>query len=284
MLIDWFTVIAQLINFVILLVALKYLLYDRIVQAMERRRDSIAAEQEEAAERHREAEEKAEAARRERRDLESRRQGILDEARKEAKEQREELLSEAREEVADQEERWRQSARDRQEQLLVDLARVTAEHAVETSRRLVRDLADRRLEAEMVRGFLEQLDSLGEDDRAELAAGLGDPDEAVVVRTGFEPSQEDRAEVASALAEVAGVESLPGIGWERDDHLIAGIVVTAGAATISWTVDAYLGDLDSEFQEVLRAELGRPNTGGPEETDAEDAATDEAGGGSENGT
>ncbi len=38
MLIDWFTIIAQIINFLVLVALLKYFLYGRILQAMDRRR------------------------------------------------------------------------------------------------------------------------------------------------------------------------------------------------------------------------------------------------------
>ena len=51
--IDWFTVAAQIVNFLILVALLKYFLYGRIVDAMDRREQSIAqrwnlAEQREA--------------------------------------------------------------------------------------------------------------------------------------------------------------------------------------------------------------------------------------------
>ena len=38
MLIDWFTVVAQIVNFAILVLALKFLLYDRVTGVMEKRR------------------------------------------------------------------------------------------------------------------------------------------------------------------------------------------------------------------------------------------------------
>ena len=42
MLIDPFTVIAQIVNFAILAIVLKYVLYDRVIAAMDRREESIA--------------------------------------------------------------------------------------------------------------------------------------------------------------------------------------------------------------------------------------------------
>jgi hypothetical protein len=48
-LIDPFTVIAQIVNFAILAFALKRLLYDRVIQAMDAREASIAARLDDAA-------------------------------------------------------------------------------------------------------------------------------------------------------------------------------------------------------------------------------------------
>jgi F-type H+-transporting ATPase subunit b len=36
-LIDWFTVVAQIVNFLILVALLKHFLYDRIIRAMDKR-------------------------------------------------------------------------------------------------------------------------------------------------------------------------------------------------------------------------------------------------------
>ena len=41
MLINWFTVLAQIVNFLILVVLLKYLLYNRIIKAMDEREGKI---------------------------------------------------------------------------------------------------------------------------------------------------------------------------------------------------------------------------------------------------
>ncbi|MCF8123589.1 MAG: hypothetical protein K9K34_14360, partial [Desulfarculaceae bacterium] len=48
MLIDWFTVAAQVVNFLILVWLLKHFLYDRIIKAIDQREADIAARSEEA--------------------------------------------------------------------------------------------------------------------------------------------------------------------------------------------------------------------------------------------
>jgi F-type H+-transporting ATPase subunit b len=48
MLIDWFTVVAQIINFLILVALLKHFLYGRIIKAMDQREERINSRLEEA--------------------------------------------------------------------------------------------------------------------------------------------------------------------------------------------------------------------------------------------
>lgn len=254
MLIDWFTVVAQLINFVILVVALRYLLYGRIVDAMERRARSIATREEAAEEQRRIAEERADELERERRQLQARRDDILEEARNDADQRRRRLLDEARREVDRQEEQWAESVRARRERLLAELQQATGEKSVAIARRLLEDLADVELEGEVVRGFVRRLDeSNGRSD--ETAEALRADESPLYVRTAFDLTDQHRDRVRTALRDLVGDEERE-IEWERDPELVAGIVVRAGSRSIGWTVDDYLDGLEDEFAELLRAELG----------------------------
>lgn len=59
MLIDWFTVVAQIINFLILVFLLKHFLYGRIINAMDQREARITSRLEEAETQRKEAENEA---------------------------------------------------------------------------------------------------------------------------------------------------------------------------------------------------------------------------------
>ena len=61
MLINWFTVVAQIVNFLILVFLLKYFLYDRVIRAMDQREQRIQQRLQEAEEKKQEAEQEAEA-------------------------------------------------------------------------------------------------------------------------------------------------------------------------------------------------------------------------------
>jgi F-type H+-transporting ATPase subunit b len=266
MLIDWFTVVAQLVNFLILLVALKYLLYDRIIEAMAERRRRFV-EREEATDRlHREAQEESERIQADRKEIESNWENMIDEARREADQRRRELMEEARAQVETREQQWLGSIRARQDQLLVDLQRESGERAVAISRRAMADLAGADLEALMVDTFLDRLGRLRSGDDGEVMTALrsdvGDP---VVVRTAFSLSNEQREAVRSALHDLLD-DSTREIEWQLDPELIAGVLLETGARNVGWTIDTYLEGVEDRFADIIRhqTEAGSETVGGLE--------------------
>lgn len=255
MLIDWFTVVAQLVNFAILVVALKFLLYDRLMDAMEKRRASIAQQEAKAEEGAREAEEELTRLRKDRLELESQRDEMLEQTRREADERRRQLLREARAEVEQQEEEWRASVRTRQERLLGDLQRLTGEKAVAVTRRLLADMADRSLQEALTAALVERIGRIPEEERSAIAEAVRSSDAPILVRSAFDPSVADRENVDKVLGELVGELDRP-VSWELDPGLVGGIVLQAGARTVGWSVEGYLEEVERELAELLRAEVG----------------------------
>ncbi len=254
MLIDWFTVIAQLVNFAILVVALKFLLYDRIIKAMEKRRSSIAEREATAKERTRKAEEELARLREERQELDKKRDEILEDARRQAADKQRELLRQARAEIDRQEQEWRESLRRHQNRLLADLQKLTGEKAVMVSRRLLADLADQSMEEAVVRGLVQRIGEIPDDERTAIAASVGSDDAPIVVRSAFEFSPASRENIGKILSDLVG-DPDRSISWEQDPELIAGVVVRLGSRSVGWSVADYLAGVEREFADLLRSEV-----------------------------
>lgn len=252
MLIDWFTVGAQLLNFVILLVALKLLLFDRIVEAMEERRARIDGERRAAAEAREEAEQEAEHLREERAALEDARDRFLQDARDDAERRRHELLQEARDEVDDEEHRWRQALYRRQDHLARHLQQQAGERVVRATRKALADLADTDLEDAVARGFVRTLAALDEEERDGVADALRPDDAPILVRTGFELSEATRDTVRGAVRDLVS-DSDATVEWEHDSDILAGIQVETEVARLGWTIDGYLDDLLEGFTRSIRS-------------------------------
>ncbi len=275
MLIDWFTVVAQFVNFVILVVALKYLLYDRILAVMEARRQRFLEREEETQRFRDEAAEESERIRAERREIESNWENMIDEARREADERRRELLEQARSQVEERERQWRDTILDHRDRLAAELRRETGERAVEISRRASSDLAGADFEAMIVATFLDRL-AASVDDGEVMDALTAEPEEPVTVRTAFPLSDEQRDSIRTALHDLLG-DPARELEWVRDPGLIAGIALIVGARRIGWAIDSYLEEVEERFADVLRrgvervpdpAQLGEAGEPDREEVDA----------------
>ncbi len=155
MLIDWFTVIAQIVNFLVLVVLLKRFLFDKITRAMDERQNRIASALEDADITRELAEEEAERYRRMNQALEDDRNRILAEVKDEALSMRQRLIDDARSEVEDVKTAWRESVEREKNSFLVELRGRIGKEAVSVVRAALSDLANVELEQRIVDVFAE---------------------------------------------------------------------------------------------------------------------------------
>ncbi len=251
-LIDWFTVFAQAVNFLILVALLKRFLYGRILNAMDAREREIASRLEEAERRKDEAEREAAAYREKAEELEKKREALLQEAREEAEKARRRLVDSARDETDRLRERWRDTVRQEKERFLAALRKRTTEELYRVARRTLRDLADADLEDRIVEAGLKRLRNLDEERKREIAAGPAGEARAVTVRSAFEVPEAKRRALHDVLAEHFGPDSA--VTYHTDPGLMGGIEILAGGFRIAWTIKDYLDDLEAAAQEMLSEE------------------------------
>lgn len=241
--IDWLTVGAQVVNFLILVALLKRLLYRPVLDAMDRREKRIADQLRDAERREREAEAQARDFQERSADVERRRQELLDQARREAEDERRERLEDARTEVAQQRERWRSQLEQEWEDVRKSLTRRLAGAVTEAARRALADLADTTLEEAMARAFRRRLVNLSDADRRAMADGAG----AVEIATAFEPDDEMRRTLTAAVRESLDRE----VQFVHADGLLGGIELRTRGWRTSWTVAEYLRDVEDRVTETI---------------------------------
>lgn len=258
MLIDPFTIVAQIVNFVILAAALKYFLYDRVIAAMDEREAAIARRLTEADEREQSA--SAELAEyTQRNDQFGReRHALLEEVRTEGARNRQRLLDRSRAEVADERQRWRRALEAEQDRFERELHRRTADQVIDLSRQALSDLAGMEIEAAIIGLGLETLADAGHV-RDELF-GTGDGQGVLTVRTAFELTRERRDEVTAAIGSM-GAGHGRAIRFETDPQLILGIEFRSDDTSVGWNAGDYLDQLDARVAE-LAGTLDRSDNAG----------------------
>lgn len=251
MIIDWYTVIMQIINFLILVFLLRHFLYGPIIETMDERERRIVQREEEAAARKMQAEEDSRALRRERERLQQEEENILQEARSSVDETRRELMKEARREVDETRRRWVQAYERERETFIRELRRRVAEQACAIARRCLTDLADARLEELTLDLFIERVASLPEDERVELQGALAAGDGEITLRSAFDAPGEKMEELQASLERILsdGGDVQLQLAVSTDPSLVCGLELESGSYRVSWSVDAYLEGVE---EQVLR--------------------------------
>lgn len=154
MLIDWFTVVAQIVNFLVLVGLMKHFLYGRLVQAIDAREQRISTRLAEAEKKNHDADDRVEAARVEADRVRQQREQTIAEARSEADREHKEMLQKARDSVRALETKWHEDL-DREKAAFLDEIRSRATTEVlAIARRALADLAGADLEQCAIDSFL----------------------------------------------------------------------------------------------------------------------------------
>jgi F-type H+-transporting ATPase subunit b len=249
MLIDWFTVAAQAVNFLILVWLLKHFLYQPILDAIDAREKRIAAELADADAKKAEAKKERDAFQHKNDEFDQQRAALLSQATVEAKAERQRLLNEARSE-ADALSTKRQDALKREQQGLNDeITRRTREEVFAIARKTLSDLAGRSLEERMSEVFSRRLRTLNDDAKEDLAEALNTASAPTLVRSAFDLPAEQRAAIQNALN-----ETFPGevqLRFETAPEVISGIELTANGRKVAWSIADYLASLEKSVGELL---------------------------------
>jgi F-type H+-transporting ATPase subunit b len=250
MLIDWFTVGAQALNFLVLVWLLKRYLYQPVLAAIDAREKQIAGAIAEAASQRAAAEQERLAWAGKNSSLESEREGLLAAARHAADTERERLLTEAR--ASSDTLRARELAAGRQDQkrLAEDLSRLARTEVLAIARKVLGDLADASLEERVIEVFGHRLRTMDPAAKTALQVAFGTVTD-VTVTSSSALSDEQRAALQPAIDGMLSRST--SVRFEVSSDLLCGIQLSAGGEQVAWSVADYLGALDLKVDALLAA-------------------------------
>lgn len=247
--IDLFTFVAQIINFVILLVLLRIFLYKPVINAMNEREAKIAARLEEAEEKRQQAEREVAAYQQQRAEIDAERDQVLAEARQEAEQRRSQLLHDAHAEVEWRREQWQQAIRQEKDRFLRDLQQRAETQIIAAMRQALRELADVELERQMIRVLTGRLNENAEKISSIITGEKGD----IVIYSTFELSDKQRKQITDVLNEQ--VTQRADLHFALDPGLVCGIALQAGDYRVGWNMKQYLDGLERHLRATLDGEL-----------------------------
>ncbi len=265
MLIDWFTVTAQIVNFLILVALLKRFFYGRIIDAMDRREKAISSRLEEAEQKLDEAARQHKEYAEKNRGLDEDREKIMASARQKADELQEELKKKARAEIDSLRHRLHDSLRQDKETFLRDLRAKTAEQVCAVTRRALNDMASADLEEKIMSNFIDKIES-ADDVRETFSRALARPDTVLSVSSAFELAPDSRKQIEKTCREVFDLQRP--LQYSISESLLAGIRLAADGATIEFSFSGYMDELSEEIRSAVEEEA-------PEKTNSADEEENE---------
>ncbi len=257
MIIDGYTIIFQIINFMILVFLLRRFLYGPVVRAMEAREEKIIRREDEALAGKKEAEIARHSYREKKDELDQKEEEILEKVRVEAGKEKQEMMEEARREVDETRRRWQEALMREKESFIGELRRRIVHQACLTARGCLQDLADRDLEGLVLEHFLKKLARLPAGEAESLSNALSGSDKKAVLKAAFEIPGSYIQRLQEGLQEYFPRESGPlEIDTVEAKDLVCGLELETGGYRVAWSVDSYLQEIEENVLEELERVAG----------------------------
>ena len=251
MLIDWFTVGAQALNFLILVWLMKRFLYKPILNAIDTREKRIAKELADADAKKADAQKERDEFQQKNEKFDQQRAALLSQAADEAKAERERLLDEARKAAAALSAKRQESLANDARNLNQAITRRTQDEVFAIARKALTDLATTSLEERMSEVFTRRLRELNGESKHRLGESLKAASDPALVRSAFELPTEQRAAIQKTLNETFSAEVR--VRFETAPDLVSGIELSTNGQKVAWSIADYLASLEKGVAELVKA-------------------------------
>ena len=250
MLIDWFTVGAQVVNFLILVWLMRHFLYKPILHAIDEREKRIATELANADKKKAEAQKESEEFKHKNEEFDQQRAALLSKATDDAQAERQRLLEEARQAAAALSLKRQEMLRNEELNLRQAISRRTELEVFAIARKALSDLATTSLEERLGEVFTRRLREMDAHAKAGLGEALKRASGPALIRSAFDLPAKQRAVIQNALNETFSAEIH--LRFETAPDLISGIELTTNGQKLAWSIADYLASMEKGVDEVLK--------------------------------
>jgi F-type H+-transporting ATPase subunit b len=253
--INWFTVFAQIVNFIILIFLLKRFLYGPIIAAIDKREEKITARINEAEQKHLAAEEEINIYRKKNEDFELRRAEMFAQMKEETESQKKQLLENSRQEIEEIKTRWNESVMQERDVFLKNLRRRVIDQVYAITRQALSDLAATDIEQHIVNVFIKKIKEFDETKGEKITQTLRDSASGITIATSFELPGDKRDLILKAVRDFqVGNKDVKFI---VSNDILCGIELRENGHVIGWNLEDYLNSLEKDFNKAIEDGTGK---------------------------
>jgi F-type H+-transporting ATPase subunit b len=255
MLIDWFTVFAQIVNFLALIWMLKIFLYKPILKVIADRQNEISAQLNEAKLKKVEADAEHETFRKKNVEFDQQKVEKIKKITEETEQFREKLTSEVKVDAEKQKTKWYTSLENEKDEVFHDLSNRIQTEILSIARKTIVDLSEGSLEEHIVDVFLQRVNKMTKKEKEDFISDLG-PD-SLQIKTNSDLNEVFREKIKKTLQSV--FEKEIEVTFTASSDLIAGIELMSKGKKMSWNIADYLSSLESQINKVMVKNPGQNN-------------------------
>ena len=250
MLIDWFTVAAQALNFLILVWLMKRFLYKPILHAIDAREKRIAGELADADAKRAEAKNERDEFQLKNEEFDRQHAALINKATDEANTERQRLLAEARQAADALSAKRRESLKNDADKLNDAVRRKTQQEVFAIARQVLADLATTSLEERLGDVFTRRLRELNTESKTRLGNAVKTATGPALVRSAFDLPAEQRGAIQKAMNETFSADVH--LRFETVPKLICGIELITNGQKVAWSISDYLTSMEKGVGELLK--------------------------------
>lgn len=241
--IDWFTTLAQMINFLILIWLLKKLLYKPVLNTIQQRDQAVADRLQQAEQTMQEAEQLKQQYQKQLDTLHQQQSSILQQTQQQAGAEKAEQLKQLAQEMELKKQQFDKNMLAEQQAQQKLVKQVVTEQVLQTSSKILADLSGQSLEQQIIEHFLQQLKSLSKSELETLKEALGDPS-GTEIFTQFAVTEVMQKRITEQIKAISPETT---VRFKQQD-LLCGIKLEAAGRSWDWHIDRYLKDLTSALR------------------------------------
>ena len=243
--INWFTVIAQVINFLILVWLLKKFLYKPILNAVNQREKKITDQIKDADDKKAAAQKEQDDFKKKNDDFDQQKKALMDKAVADAKTEKQKLIDGAKAEASTLRATMENAAKEKQESDNVTKAEKTQQQVFAITRKALADIASISLEEQSANTFIKHLKESNDEEKKQFIDAFKSNSNAILVRSAFELAAKQQGEINDAVNVILSADTH--LQFKTTPEIISGIELSTNGYKLTWSLSEYLDSLEKSI-------------------------------------
>jgi F-type H+-transporting ATPase subunit b len=254
--INWFTVIAQIVNFIVLVWLMKRYLYKPILSAIDDREKKIAGELADAKSQKASAKAEHDEFDKKNNAFDQDKKQMMDKAVADAGAERQKLIDAAKNDAQALRDKLEKASAALQEHMTDQIAQKTQQEVIAITRKALTELASSNLEEQVVNTFIKKIDTLDDKGKTDFIKAFQSDKKLVTISSAFDLPAVEQKNIVKSIDKILGAGAK--YTFKSAPEIIGGIELSTNGYKLCWSISAYISSLEKSIAAASKAKPAAP--------------------------